>query len=199
MKTEILAAAIDALPQVVLFVDDDVRIRYLNVAAGGFFRTADGGSVLLQRGGEALSCVNAYQAPEGCGRSESCKKCVVRSSVNECFRTSTAIRKNLRLEVVSGTQIQEGFFRLTVAPLDHEGERLAVLTLEDISEVVQLRRIVPICAWCHRVRNDQDFWEEVERYASSSLGVDWTHGICQECLEKSFPEDEEAHNLKVLR
>jgi nitrogen fixation/metabolism regulation signal transduction histidine kinase len=199
LRTEILGAAIDALPHMVLVVDDDVRIRAFNAAAGQIFQSPEGDGVLLLRGGEAMRCVNALQAPEGCGHTEACQKCPVRSSVNECFQTSSVSRTNLRLEVASGTQIREGFFRLTVAPLEHGGERLAVLTLEDLGEVVQLRRMVPICAFCHRVRSDRNYWEDVERFASSSLGVDWTHGICEECLEKHFAGGEEGHDLKLLR
>ena len=48
--------------------------------------------------------------------------------------------------------------------------------------------LVPICAWCQRVRNEQSSWEGLAGYVSRRLGVAWTHGICPECWIQVFRE-----------
>jgi len=60
--------------------------------------------------------------------------------------------------------------------------------LEDITEVVTLQRILPICAYCKKIRNDQDYWEQVESYLRKHTDIRFTHGICPECAKVLYPE-----------
>jgi hypothetical protein len=48
--------------------------------------------------------------------------------------------------------------------------------------------LVPICAECKRIRNDQGAWEPVEQYVSEHSEARFTHGLCPHCLERlGFP------------
>jgi PAS domain S-box-containing protein len=50
-------------------------------------------------------------------------------------------------------------------------------------QIEQLQRLLPVCAWCKKVRDDEGYWEELGSYLKSqSLGT-VTHGICDECLK----------------
>lgn len=49
-----------------------------------------------------------------------------------------------------------------------------------------LSGLLPICAWCKKVRNDQGYWDQVETYLTTRMGVDSTSAICPECFEKNF-------------
>jgi hypothetical protein len=40
---------------------------------------------------------------------------------------------------------------------------------------------IPVCAWCHRARNDGGDWESLESYLDRQHGVMVTHGICPDC------------------
>lgn len=51
------------------------------------------------------------------------------------------------------------------------------------AEVQTLSGLLPICAWCKKVRNDEGYWQQVEDYFSSRSGISFTHGVCTECLE----------------
>lgn len=64
---------------------------------------------------------------------------------------------------------------------------MVLLTLEEINELVELRRLIPICAWCKKVRNEEQFWDNVETYVQKHLDVDFSHGICPECLAEKYP------------
>ena len=57
-----------------------------------------------------------------------------------------------------------------------------------LEQVKILRELVPMCAWCRRIRNDGNFWQQVEQYLQTHAGVDVTHGICPECAEKVLNE-----------
>ncbi len=53
-----------------------------------------------------------------------------------------------------------------------------------LQNIKQLQGILPICAWCKKIRGDDEYWHSVEDYISSHSNTDFTHGICPECLEK---------------
>ncbi len=46
----------------------------------------------------------------------------------------------------------------------------------------QLGRLLPLCAWCRKVRSDQQYWQQVEEYVCRHTDIRFTHGICPECL-----------------
>ncbi len=52
-------------------------------------------------------------------------------------------------------------------------------------EVGLLQEIIPMCAWCRKLRDDRHFWSQVEDYFHAHSGTRFTHGICPECLSKA--------------
>ena len=68
-----------------------------------------------------------------------------------------------------------------------ERARLAdrVRELEDaLARVKQLQGLLPICAWCKKVRDDQNYWQAVEGYVADHSEVRFSHGICPDCKGK---------------
>lgn len=63
------------------------------------------------------------------------------------------------------------------------------------AEVQTLSGLLPICAWCKKVRNDEGYWQQVEDYFSSRSGISFTHGVCTECLEIQKTESA-RHNAR---
>jgi GAF domain-containing protein len=53
-----------------------------------------------------------------------------------------------------------------------------------LDEVAELRRLVPVCAWCRNVRDDAGFWYRVDQYLEHHSLHEVTHGICPACAEK---------------
>ncbi len=49
-----------------------------------------------------------------------------------------------------------------------------------------LQSLVPVCAWCKKVRDDRGYWQQVEYYITSLTGTDTTGAMCPECLQKSL-------------
>ncbi|RME71982.1 MAG: response regulator [Verrucomicrobia bacterium] len=55
-------------------------------------------------------------------------------------------------------------------------------------ELGRLRDLLPICAGCHQIRDDDGYWHEVETYISEHTGTRFSHGLCPDCIKKYFPE-----------
>jgi CheY-like chemotaxis protein len=55
---------------------------------------------------------------------------------------------------------------------------------EALSKVKQLQGLLPICSYCKRIRDDQNYWQQVESYISVHSGVQFSHSYCPECFDK---------------
>ena len=58
-----------------------------------------------------------------------------------------------------------------------------------LKEIKTLQGIIPICSHCHQIRDDQAVWNQLEKYISERTDVQFSHGICPNCLEKYYPDD----------
>lgn len=56
-------------------------------------------------------------------------------------------------------------------------------------QVRQLREIIPICSYCRKIRDDHDYWNQLEHYIEEHTGSQFSHGICPDCYrDKVLPE-----------
>ena len=62
-------------------------------------------------------------------------------------------------------------------------ERVAELE-KALSEVKQLRGILPICAYCKKIRDDKNYWQQVESYFALHTDAKFSHSFCPDCYEK---------------
>jgi hypothetical protein len=67
-------------------------------------------------------------------------------------------------------------------------EREAKTQLETtLAEVKVLRGIIPICAFCKKIRNDEGYYEAVEAYVKRHSEADFSHTYCPDCIKKHYP------------
>jgi PAS domain S-box-containing protein len=57
-----------------------------------------------------------------------------------------------------------------------------------LAQVKTLRGLLPICAWCKKIRDDRGYWQQVEFYVEDHSLAEFTHGICPECKKKATPQ-----------
>ena len=62
--------------------------------------------------------------------------------------------------------------------------RVAERILGFTTEVRQLESFLPICGYCKNVRDDKNYWQQIEKYIGSRTGTNFSHGVCPDCLEK---------------
>jgi PleD family two-component response regulator len=55
---------------------------------------------------------------------------------------------------------------------------------EALSDVKQLTGLLPMCAYCKRVRNDQNYWDQIEGYLAKHSDLQLSHGVCEDCFTK---------------
>jgi len=70
-----------------------------------------------------------------------------------------------------------------------------VRELEDaLSSVKMLQGLLPICSYCKKIRNDRNYWQQVEGYISDHSEAQLSHGICPECYTRFVqPELDQLH------
>ena len=59
-----------------------------------------------------------------------------------------------------------------------------------LSEIRQLKGIVPICSSCKKIRDDKGFWQQVETYVRNHTDAEFSHSICPECVKKIYGEED---------
>ncbi len=77
------------------------------------------------------------------------------------------------------------FMSITVSAIFSELRRVFGELEDALSDVKTLEGLVPICAWCKKIRNAEGDWEELEAYFQKRKDIDFTHGICPDCLANS--------------
>jgi K+-sensing histidine kinase KdpD len=79
------------------------------------------------------------------------------------------------------------FFAVVAARLRddaREQERLNGELQSALAEVRTLSGILPICAWCKKIRDENGNWQRLESYIKSHSDAEFTHGICPECAQE---------------
>jgi tetratricopeptide (TPR) repeat protein len=65
---------------------------------------------------------------------------------------------------------------------------------EAIGRVQTLKGLLPICASCKKIRDDNGYWTQVEQYVTAHSAAEFTHSICPSCFEGLYPEGPTAHH-----
>jgi PAS domain-containing protein len=181
-----LTNAFDAIPFPTLVVDDDVRILFWNSAALNLLSEKN---VFQRRGGEVLHCIHSTETKEGCGHAPHCKTCIVRISVSEAIHGGKVYRKKTVMELKTDGNLTAIPLLVTTSPYLYQRQKLALLILENIQELMQLGSLLPICAKCKKIRTDNDQWEPVEKFIKTHIvDVHFTHGLCSDCMVDFYSE-----------
>ncbi len=183
----LLDALLEAIPAALFVVDGELRIVKANEAARHMLQ-GDGELVLRKSSGELLRCVQTTEGPGGCGVSPACADCVVRKSLVGAFEGLRVVRSRSRMELVRDGAVKECHMLVTTSPFKFGDQMFVLLTLEDISEIVGLRTLLPICAQCKRIRSDANYWEGLEKYLRAHHDLAFSHGLCPTCIEMLYPE-----------
>ena len=130
------------------------------------------------------------------------------------YRASRTAQTRLRLEQPCKDGSWVWTEVITNGLYDDEGNLIAILGVtRDITEQVRIEQelraakeaaekalaqvktlsgLIPICAGCKQIRDDEGYWKRVEDYLSSHTEARFSHGMCPSCLENLYPEFREA-------
>ena len=174
--SSLIQSVFDALPSRIFVVDNDVCIHAYNSAAAELL-SAPKSAVLHRRGGEALECIHSKDDPKGCGKGPLCKSCTIRNSVTEALRGKRIIRRRTRLDLKWDEKKIEIYALISAAPFQFKNTPYVLLTIEDISDLMILKNMIPICSVCHKIRDEKEAWYRVEAYFQERWDVDFSHSL----------------------
>ena len=188
----------------VLIADDEATSRRLIQASLGGW----GFEVLMAvEGGEALQILNGPNPPElvlldwmmpGTDGLEVCRRLRAANPQATTYIILVTARAGLE-NVVQG--LEAGADDYITKPFDprelrarlRAGVRIVQLQeallarhreLEEaMKRVKQLQGLLPICSFCKKIRNDLNYWEQVDSYIASHSEAQFSHGVCPECYE----------------
>ena len=142
-----LSILFESIPCGVLIVDGDRRVQAVNNLLERTFGVSNA-EVFNKRGGEALKCVHASDDPQGCGYGDYCQSCGVRNTALEALSGAQVHRNRAAVQLVLDGEVRDLVLLVSAAPIEYEGEKLAIVILEDITELNHLRR---------RLKTEQSF------------------------------------------
>jgi two-component system sensor histidine kinase/response regulator len=92
------------------------------------------------------------------------------ASTNEALQTENAARRQTEVE----------------------RDRLIQDLQRSLANVKSLSGLLPICAGCKKIRDDQGYWNQVESYVQKHSEATFTHGLCPDCIKKYYPDLDDA-------
>lgn len=145
-------------------------------------------------------CYKAYQKKdhvcEGCHLSLSFRDGGIHKK--EQFRTTdrgklyyeiiSSSLRNSRGEIVAGIEAVRDITERKTAEIERED--LIAQLKEAVEKINTLKGLLPMCAWCRKIRDDSGYWKHVEKYIEEHTEALFTHGICPDCMERVKEEEE---------
>lgn len=177
----------DNLPTSLFVVNCDFKILNLNPAAKELFGIAS--DVILQRlCGQIVHCLHAIESEGGCGSTAFCPDCVIRNAVESSCKGEFVKKSKYKMKIQQGNDVSDVWMIVSTSPLNYKDEKFVLLAIEDITEIIELKRLLPICSNCSKIRNDEQYWESVSDYFKKHEGFEFTHSVCPECARKLYPD-----------
>jgi len=134
-QKDLLSAIFRNAPLVIMVVNAERRIQQVNEFAAQY-AGRDAEEMLDMREGEALRCLHVLDDPRGCGFGEFCRQCVIRNTVLDTLETG---KTHLQVEAPyyfkgQDNETRELQFLMSTTPIQVKGERMVLVTLQDITE-----------------------------------------------------------------
>jgi hypothetical protein len=104
--------------------------------------------------------------------------------VHKLFNSESYITKPIRMERVSA-RIKT---HLALRRLQQELQQKNAQLEEALANIKTLNGYLPICANCKKIRDDEGYWQQVEVYVRHHTDVQFSHGICPECMAQLYPD-----------
>lgn len=112
----------------------------------------------------------------------------VRSAKADDYTYFILLTANVQGRETYKEAMQAGIDDFLAKPLDRDQIwmrlRVAERILKYTKKITQLESMLPMCSYCKKVRDDNNYWEQVESYLSRRTGDHFSHSVCPECYER---------------
>ncbi len=111
-------------------------------------------------------------------------------ALTDASTINIALRSQGAIAVAGGTLLLLASVVAERTRVAYENTVLVAELQQALAEVKTLRGFIPICAWCHKVRDDAGFWQQIEMYLDAHTDATFSHGICPSCADVAHDEIE---------
>ncbi|MBI5778411.1 MAG: sigma 54-interacting transcriptional regulator [Planctomycetes bacterium] len=169
-----LKAIFNSMPCVVMIMDEERRVMAINNASQQILGIPSD-KIFNQRWGDALKCIHASETPQGCGFSASCSNCQVRNTALTALSGNSIQKVKADFEFLVNGEIQKRLLAINAAPIEYEQKKMAVIIVEDITELAYLRQRLKIeHSFAGIVGKDEkmlELYDSIRELADSSAPV----------------------------
>lgn len=175
----------------ILTVDDDsvsrkILVQALHRLGHETAEAADGNEALLITEQEPVRVIVSDWLMPGMDGLELCHR--IRERVNSEYVYFILLTGREADPANQREAIEAGVDDFLTKPLDmqelwmrlHVSERILKFT----TQVRQLEAFLPICSYCKKVRDDQNYWQQIEGYINQRTGSEFSHSICPDCYQR---------------
>jgi DNA-binding response OmpR family regulator len=162
------------LAQVLVGLGHEPEVHQDGGSAWEAFVHAPAGIVISDWAMPELNGLELCRNIRGIGRSDYTYFILVSAANTDEAAFDEAIEREVDDFLIKPLRRSEILRRLRVA------ERILTFT----REIQELKSLLPICMYCKKIRNDSDYWQDVEGYFHNHTGANFSHGVCPECFAK---------------
>ncbi len=91
-------------------------------------------------------------------------------------------------QVTGSLLVRSILYAIERKKMEVEREKLVRKLQEALAKVKLLSGFLPICCSCKKIRDDQGYWQQIEAYISHHSEAEFSHGLCEECSRKLYPD-----------
>jgi len=194
----------NAVVRILAVEDDKVALaiirQALNRLGHEVIEAADGKEAwkILQREPVRV-IVSDWEMPEADGL-ELCRR--IRKRVKSEYVYFILLTARDASEANQQSAMEAGVDDFLSKPLDVNELRMRLRVAERIlrytTQVRQLEELLPICSYCKKIRDDQNYWQQMEGYINERTGSEFSHSVCPDCYQRVLvPELEQIKKQKT--
>lgn len=172
----------DVIPVLALIVNQESEVFAINDAGKNLFGI-DPNEVYLHRSGDVFNCIYRNDDLRGCGFGQKCADCIVRKSAMAAINGGKVQRAKGKLEIEQNNEYRLLNLLVSSVPMEYKGIKMAVVIIEDVSKITELAGLIPICASCKQIRDDQGYWTRMEKFIEENSEAEFTHDLCPKCID----------------
>jgi hypothetical protein len=178
-----LLAMLDAFPSLAFIADADATVLEANRAARQWLG-GDAGMRLHLPPGDVLQCVFPHDSRGNCGTTDFCPSCVLRRSIEAVLSARPAPRRLAHMIVKTAGQPEDRWFQVNASPFALEGRKLVLVVLEDVTQLVELRALLPFCPGCGATREAADPLGQARVFLRKHPDFLLADELCTECRQR---------------
>jgi len=92
------------------------------------------------------------------------------------------------IEILIGLSIIVIIYTRSIKKYDERQKEMINSLQKALSEVKELKGLLPICSSCKKIRDDSGYWNQIENFISEHSDAEFSHGLCPDCAHTLYPD-----------